>query len=451
MSRRRTSSNGSRSARPAPPHDTYPLGLRVGGRLVIVVGGGPVALRRVRGLLAAGARVRVIAPDVVPELASLVSAGAIERITRGYCDGDLDGAWLVHTATGDPDVDARVAGDAELLRTFCVTAGDAELGSAWVPAVARTPVTDAAGRPAGDLAVAVTAGRDPRRAVRVRDAVVAGLDDGSLPLRAVRPAGDDGRATRPGRVALVGGGPGDAGLITVHGRRLLAAAHVVVVDRLAPRSLLAGLADDVEVVDVGKTSGHHPVPQEEITALLVRHALAGRDVVRLKGGDPYVFGRGGEELDACRAAGIEVEVVPGVTSAVSVPAAAGIPVTHRGLARGFSVLTGHDDVGQVPGGTDHTLVLLMGVTRLADTARALVAAGRPADTPVAVVEDGFGARQRTTVGTLADIADRARAVGVQAPAVTVVGDVVRRSPAWTGPASSHGSAHTVAAPAVRSS
>ncbi|MFC7877497.1 uroporphyrinogen-III C-methyltransferase [Isoptericola sp. NPDC057391] len=455
MSGRRTSSNGSRAARASAPHDTYPLGLRVAGRLVIVVGGGPVALRRVRGLLAAGARVRVIAPDVVPELAALVSAGAIERITRGYCDGDLDGAWLVHTATGDPDVDARVAGDAELLRTFCVTAGDAELGSAWVPAVARTPVTDAAGRPAGDLAVAVTAGRDPRRAVRVRDAVVAGLDDGSLPLRAVRPTDPAGGGTtegaRVGRVALVGGGPGDAGLVTVRGRRLLAAAHVVVVDRLAPRSLLAGLGDDVEVVDVGKTSGHHPVPQEEITALLVRHALAGRDVVRLKGGDPYVFGRGGEELDACRAAGIEVEVVPGVTSAVSVPAAAGIPVTHRGLARGFSVLTGHDDVGQVPGGTDHTLVLLMGVTRLADTARALVAAGRPADTPVAVVEDGFGARQRTTVGTLADIADRARAVGVQAPAVTVVGDVVRRSPAWTGPASAHHPAHTAAAPAVRSS
>ncbi|MFE5336219.1 uroporphyrinogen-III C-methyltransferase [Isoptericola sp. NPDC056573] len=454
MSRRRTSSNAPRAARPAAPHDTYPLGLRVGGRLVIVVGGGPVALRRVRGLLAAGARVRVIAPDVVPELASLVSAAAIERITRGYCDGDLDGAWLVHTATGDPDVDARVAGDAELLRTFCVTAGDAGLGSAWVPAVARTPVTDAAGRPAGDLAVAVTAGRDPRRAVRVRDAVVAGLDDGSLPLRAVRsadPAGGPGGGSRIGRVALVGGGPGDAGLVTVRGRRLLAAAHVVVVDRLAPRSLLTGLADDVEVVDVGKTSGHHPVPQEEITALLVRHALAGRDVVRLKGGDPYVFGRGGEELDACRAAGIEVEVVPGVTSAVSVPAAAGIPVTHRGLARGFSVLTGHDDVGQVPGGTDHTLVLLMGVTRLADTARALVAAGRPADTPVAVVEDGFGSRQRTTVGTLADIADRARAVGVQAPAVTVVGDVVRRSPAWTGPTSAHSSVHSVAAGAVRSS
>ncbi|MGF0115889.1 uroporphyrinogen-III C-methyltransferase [Promicromonospora sp. Marseille-Q5078] len=448
----------------APVHETYPLGLRVAGRLVIVVGGGPVALRRVRGLLTAGARVRVIAPDVVPELATLVTEGTIERVTRGYCDGDLDGAWLVHTATGDPDVDARVAGDAELLRTFCVTAGDAGLGSAWVPAVARTPVADAAGRPAGDLTVAVTAGRDPRRAVRVRDAVAAGLDDGSLPLRAVRPAEPSSdEAPRQGRVALVGGGPGAAGLITVRGRRLLAEAHVVVVDRLAPRALLAGLGEDVEVVDVGKTSGHHPVPQDEISALLVRHALAGRDVVRLKGGDPYVFGRGGEELDACRAAGLEVEVVPGVTSAVSVPAAAGIPVTHRGLARGFSVLTGHDDVGRVPGGTEHTLVLLMGVTRLADTARALVEAGRPAATPVAVVEDGYGARQRTTVGTLADIAAKARAVGVRAPAVTVVGDVVRRSPAWVdglpahvsdqvpGLGADHDRAHPAAPPAVRSS
>jgi uroporphyrin-III C-methyltransferase / precorrin-2 dehydrogenase / sirohydrochlorin ferrochelatase len=455
MTERRRPAAGSRPAPGPAPHETYPLGLRVTGRLVIVVGGGPVALRRVRGLLAAGARVRVVAPDVVPELAALVAAGAVERVTRGYCDGDLDDAWLVHTATGDPAVDARVAADAELLRTFCVTAGDAGLGSAWVPAVARTPVADAAGRAAGDLTIAVTAARDPRRAVRVRDAVVAGLDDGSLPLRAVRPAVAPGEApadgTRPGRVALVGGGPGDPGLVTVRGRRLLAAAHVVVVDRLAPRGLLAGLGDDVEVIDVGKTSGHHPVPQEEISALLVRHALAGRDVVRLKGGDPYVFGRGGEELDACRAAGIEVEVVPGVTSAVSVPAAAGIPVTHRGLARGFSVLTGHDDVGHVPGGTDHTLVLLMGVTRLADTARTLVDAGRPATTPVAVVEDGFGPRQRTTVGTLADIADRARAVGVQAPAVTVVGDVVRRSPAWSEPLPTAVAAHAGAGRPVKSS
>ncbi|WP_166845833.1 uroporphyrinogen-III C-methyltransferase [Isoptericola sp. BMS4] len=432
-------------------HETYPLGLRLDGRLVIVVGGGPVALRRVGGLLAAGARVRVIAPDVVPELAALVARGAVQHLTRGYCEGDLEGAWLVHTATGDPRVDARVAADAELARTFCVTAGDAARASAWVPAVARTRVDDVPADGVGrEVTVAVTAGRDPRRAVRVRDAVAAGLDDGTLPLRRVRPT-DDAEAGRPGRVALVGGGPGAAGLITARGRRLLATADVVVVDRLAPRALLAGLAADVEVVDVGKTPGHHPVPQDEICALLVSHALAGRDVVRLKGGDPYVFGRGGEELAACRAHGIEVEVVPGVTSAVSVPAAAGIPVTHRGVAHGFSVLTGHDAVREVPGGTDHTLVLLMGVTRLADSARALVAAGRPAETPVAVVEDGYGPRQRTTVGTLADIAARAAEVGVRAPAVTVVGDVVRLSPAWAGDDVARGSAHTSPASVVRTS
>jgi uroporphyrin-III C-methyltransferase/precorrin-2 dehydrogenase/sirohydrochlorin ferrochelatase len=412
-------------------NELYPLGLRIAGRLVVVVGGGPVALRRVRALLDAGAHVRVVAPSVVSGIAGLARADAdaspVEIVEREYRRGDLAGAWLAHVATGDPTVDAQVAADAESARIFAVTAGDAELGTAWVPAVARQD----------DVVVAVNAGRDPRRAQGLRDGVAAALAGGDLPLRRMRRAGTD----RVGRVALVGGGPGDPGLVTTRGRRLLAQADVVVVDRLAPRSLLDDLPEDVHVIDVGKTPGHHPVPQSAISALLVEHARAGRDVVRLKGGDPYVFGRGGEELAECRAHGIEVEVVPGVTSAVSVPAAAGIPVTHRGLARGFSVLTGHDDIGRVPGGADHTLVLLMGVSRLAETARALVDAGRPPSTPVAVVEDGFGPRQRTTVGTLADIAGRASAAGVQSPAVTVVGDVVTLSPAWADeldlPAAAH--------------
>lgn len=391
-----------------PGTETYPLGLRVAGRLVVVVGGGPVAARRVRGLVAAGAQVRVVAPSAVPEIAE----ADVELVLRDYRAGDLDGAWLVHTATGDAAVDARVAADAEASRTFCVTAGDAGLGTAWVPAVART------GSDRDEVTVAVTAGRDPRRAQRLRDAVAAQLESGALPLRRVRPT----TSGTPGRVALVGGGPGDPGLITTRGRTLLAQADVVVVDRLGPRSLLETLAPDVEVVDVGKTSGNHPVPQSEINALLVQHALAGRDVVRLKGGDPYVLGRGGEELAACRAHGIEVEVVPGVTSAVAVPAAAGIPVTHRGVARGFSVVTGHDGAASVHGGPDHTLVLLMGVSRLAETAAALVTAERPAETPVAVVEDGG---RRTTVGTLATIAALAAEARVRPPAVVVVGDVVR--------------------------
>jgi uroporphyrin-III C-methyltransferase/precorrin-2 dehydrogenase/sirohydrochlorin ferrochelatase len=410
-------------------HEIYPLGLKIAGRLVVVVGGGPVAARRARALVEAGARVRVVAPDVCEELRVLADVslpGAVELVARAYRAGDLDEAWLVHTATGSPVVDQQVSDDAERGRVFCVTAGDASVGSAWVPAVARTTLTDDA-----EVTVSVTAGRDPRRATAIRDAVAAALRSGALPLRRRRPPSVvEPVETRQGRVWLVGGGPGDTGLITARGRTVLAQADVVVIDRLGPRALLHELSPDVEVIDVGKTSGNHPVPQHEINALLIQHAQAGRDVVRLKGGDPYVFGRGGEELGACRAAGIEVEVVPGVTSAVSVPAAAGIPVTHRGVARGFSVLTGHDGASDVPGGPDHTLVLLMGVTRLAETADALVTADRPAETPVALVEDGFGPRQRVTVGTLADIAERAAAVGVRPPAVIVVGDVVRLSPAW---------------------
>ncbi|MFD7310114.1 uroporphyrinogen-III C-methyltransferase [Promicromonospora sp. NPDC059942] len=425
----------------------YPLGLQVAGRLVVVVGGGPVAARRVRSLLDAGARVRLVAPHAVLGEQGIAVAsessddelapGTVQWVRREYRTGDLDGAWLAHTATGSAAADQQVADDAERARIFCVTAGDASVGSAWVPAVARTTLTDGA-----EVTVAVTAGRDPRRARAIRDAVAGQLQSGALPLRRQRPRGGGptassttsgaaaSAAVTPGRVWLVGGGPGDTGLITARGRAVLAQADVVVVDRLGPRALLDELAPEVEVIDVGKTSGNHPVPQHEINALLVQHAQAGRDVVRLKGGDPYVFGRGGEELAACRAADVEVEVVPGVTSAVSVPAAVGIPVTHRGVARGFSVLTGHDGAAQVPGGPDHTLVLLMGVTHLSDTAAALITADRPADTPAAVVEDGYGPRQRVTIGTLATIAARAAAANVKPPAIIVIGDVVRLSPSW---------------------
>lgn len=395
--------------------------LDVAGRRVVVVGGGPVAARRATAALDAGAAVTVVAPALGDDLAALAGAGRLTWRARAYAAGDLEGAWLAHTATGDRAVDAAVLAEAEERRVFCGDAGDAARSTLWTPAVARVDDVLVA---VGGVRTPDGGGADPGRTRRLRDAVAAALAAGDLPLRRTR-------ARDRGRVALVGGGPGDPGLITARGRRLLAAADVVVADRLAPTALLAELAPDVVVVDVGKSAGHHPVPQEEINRLLVEHALAGREVVRLKGGDPYVLGRGGEERAACEAAGVEVEVVPGVTSAVAVPAAVGIPVTHRGLARGFSVLTGHEELGSAPGGADHTLVLLMGVGRLRATADALVAAGRAASTPVAVVEDGFGPRQRATVGTLADIADRAEAAGVRPPAVTVVGDVVRLCPAWT--------------------
>ena len=395
---------------------SYPVVLDLAGRRALVVGGGPVAARRARALVDAGALVELVAPWVCEEVAALVADRAIHWRARDYVDGDVDGAWFVHTATGDRVTDDAVALAAETARVWCVRADDAAASAAWTPAVARS---------ADGVLVAVSGGGDPGRARAVRDAVAAGLDTGELPVRATRSRRGEG----PGTVHLVGGGPGDDGLITVRGRRLLATADVVVVDRLAPRGLLERLADDVEVIDCGKAPGHHQLTQDQINAVLVERAMRGYDVVRLKGGDPFVLGRGGEEALACHAAGIPVEVVPGVTSAVSVPAAAGIPVTHRGITSSFALVSAHDGVGAVElAASEHptttTLVLLMGVRLLRGSAAALVTAGRSATTPVAIVEGGWTPRQRTTVGTLADIADLAEARAVESPAIVVVGDVV---------------------------
>jgi uroporphyrin-III C-methyltransferase/precorrin-2 dehydrogenase/sirohydrochlorin ferrochelatase len=377
---------------------------------VLVVGGGPVAARRAKGLLDAGARVTVVAPVASAALRELADAGLLTWEQRTYNSSDVEGVWFVQTATGDSAVDAQVSADAEAQRVWCVNASDHEASAAWTPAVAEVD----------DVKIAVNAGGDPRRAMAVRDAVATALETGDLPLRR--------RRASTGSVALVGGGPGDTGLITVRGRRLLGQADVVVADRLGPRELLNELAPDVSVIEVGKTPGHHPVPQSEINRILVEEALKGHRVVRLKGGDPYVLGRGGEEAEYCRQHGVEVEVVSGVTSAISVPAAAGIPVTHRGLAKGFSVVTGHEELSEVPARPDHTVVLLMGVGQLRESASALGKAGLPAGTPVGIVENGYLPNQRVTIGTLGSIADQAEAAGVANPAVIVIGDVVRVSP-----------------------
>ncbi|WP_066293616.1 uroporphyrinogen-III C-methyltransferase [Arthrobacter sp. B6] len=395
--------------------DIYPTALRLLGRPVLVVGGGPVAARRAKGLLDAGARVTVVAPVASAALRELADAGLLTWEPRTYVPSDVDGVWFVQTATGDPAVDSQVSADAEAQRIWCVNASDHEASAAWTPAVA---VVD-------NVQIAVNAGGDPRRAMALRDAVATALETGDLPLRRRRVSNG---AAAAGSVALVGGGPGDTGLITVRGRRLLGQADVVVADRLGPRGLLKELAPDVRVIEVGKTPGHHPVPQAEINRILVEEALKGHRVVRLKGGDPYVLGRGGEEAEYCRHHGVEVEVVSGVTSAISVPAAAGIPVTHRGLAKGFSVVTGHEELSEVPARPDHTVVLLMGVAALRDSAAALAGAGLPLDTPVGIVENGYLPNQRVTIGTLGSIADQAEAAGVANPAVIVIGDVVRVSP-----------------------
>ena len=398
------------------PAARYPLLLDLAGRATLVVGGGPVAARRAAGLVAAGAQVTVIAPAVCEDLADLAAEGRVswwpreataEDVTAGPAgvagagtgpEGDTAGAaagsgsgarpdasrwWLVHTATGDQLVDQEIARRADDAGIWCVRADRAEESAAHTPAIAHGP---------DGVQVAVSGGGDPGRARAIRDAISDLLATGTLPLRRTRPAtappgsrrvrGDRVRLSptrsadapsRPdairasGRVVLVGGGPGDPGLITVAGRQWLSRADVVVTDRLGPTSLLSELGADVTIIDVGKTAGNHPIPQDEINRILVEHARAGRTVVRLKGGDPFVLGRGGEEALHCLAHDVPVEVVPGVTSAVSVPAAAGIPVTHRGITTSLVIASAHAGAGQALDAArtapqDATLVLLMGLS-----------------------------------------------------------------------------------------
>jgi uroporphyrin-III C-methyltransferase len=237
----------------------------------------------------------------------------------------------------------------------------------------------------------------------------------------------------PGRVVLVGAGPGDPELLTLRGLRWLRRADVLVCDRLVDPRLLDEAPDHALRIFAGKSAGRHCLEQSAINAILVHHARRGRLVVRLKGGDPFVFGRGGEEVLACVAADIPVEVVPGVSSAISVPAAAAIPVTHRGLASSFAVVTGHEDPGKPSAPVNweslatavDTLVILMGVSTLPIVASRLIAAGRRAETPAAVIARGTAASQEIVTGSLADIAARAAHIG--APAVIVIGDVVELS------------------------
>jgi len=391
----------------------YLLGLRLHGRLVVVAGGGRVAARRVPGLLASGARVRIVSPGLTPSLSGLAAAGRIDWRSRPYAPGDCAGAWLVCACTSDHQVNAAVAAEAERARCWCVRADDAAASPAWTPASGR----------AGEVSVGVLSG-DPRRSAGIRDAVLGGLRSGELGARR-------GRGAHRG-VALVGGGPGDPGLITVRGRQLLSEADVVVTDRLAPQALLDELPPDVAVIDAAKIPGGTAMGQDRINAVLIEHARAGRFVVRLKGGDPFVFGRGGEELLACLRAGVPVTVVPGVTSAVAVPSAAGVPVTHRGMAQEFHVVSAHvppDDAESTVNwaalaASSGTLVLLMATERLQTVARTLIRHGRPPTTPAAVVADGTLPTQRTVVATLHTVAGQAAAAGIRPPAVVVVGDVV---------------------------
>lgn len=378
----------------------YPLHLDLTGRRVLVVGAGPVGVRRLGALVEAGAAPEVVALDAPSDL-------KVPLQRRAFRADDVDGAWLVLACTGT--VDDQIAAACDQRGTWCVRADDAALSPAWVPAVARVD----------DVVVGVTAGRDPRRAVAARDALALALDTGAVPLRRARPGG--------GSVALVGGGPGDPGLLTVRGRQLLAGADVVVRDRLAPK---IELPEGVEVVEVGKSPHGPSWSQRDIEALLVERAAAGARVVRLKGGDVHLFARGIEEVGACLDAGLPVEVVPGVSSAFAAPAGAGIAVTAKGLTQSVTVVSAHVPPGDERSTVDWdalarlggTLLLLMAVERLPAVSAALVDGGRDPRTPVAVVHDGTLPSQQVVVSTLAEVA--VDAAHLTAPCVVVVGEVV---------------------------
>jgi uroporphyrin-III C-methyltransferase/precorrin-2 dehydrogenase/sirohydrochlorin ferrochelatase len=474
----------------------YPVMLQLLGRSVLVVGGGEVALRKVEGLLAEGARPTVIAPEAVATLEAHATRGAIELRRRAYQAGDVRGFALVFAATDDREVNVRVHDDACAEGLWVNVADVPDLCTFHLPArIRRGAMQVAVGSDGGAPFVVrrlrqmlerrlgpewsewMEAARHFRKAVRGRDLPPAAAErlydrffresvdverlrarvpraeeiDGWLaraggvesavrppPVRALHPGPWAGAARGPrvGLVSLVGGGPGDPGLLTVRARQRLLAADAVVYDRLAEGALPPDLPDRVELHSVGKEAGRHPVPQEEINALLVRLASSGKRTVRLKGGDPLVFGRGAEEADALRSAGIPFEIVPGVTAALGATAAAGIPVTHRGEAVRLTIVTAHEAAKR--GGPQvrweelardphATLVGYMGVASLPEIAAQLQRSGMPASTPAALVSRGTTAGQRVIVSTIARLHEAGLAAGIRPPAIFVVGPTVRKA------------------------
>ncbi|QDA57961.1 siroheme synthase CysG [Thermomonas aquatica] len=451
----------------ASPSKLFPLFADLRGRRVLVVGGGTVARRKVEALLDAGARVVVGAPALEPTLAEWKANARIEHIEGVFAAQWLDAAWLVIAATDDVETNRAVVDAADARRIFSNAVDDAELSRFHVPArVERGPlqiaISSGGGAPMlarllreeletrfddsfGALAELLTRHRErirarwPELGARRRGfaKLLSGPLQGLLRQRqhlAAERAFDaalrehETTATR-GSVALVGAGPGDPGLLTLRALRVLNEADVILHDRLVSDEVLQLARRDAERISVGKHAGGGGHSQAEINAQLVALAQAGKRVVRLKGGDPFVFGRGGEELQALRAHGIGYEVVPGITAAIACAAYAGIPLTHREHAQSLRIVTAHgkDDIDALDWASlargRQTLAFYMGVAGLDRIRERLTAHGLPAATPFALVENGSRPEQRVVAGMLADLPALARLHQVRAPALLVVGDV----------------------------
>ena len=432
----------------------FPFFIQLEGARGLLVGGGRVALRKAEKLLPFGAQLTVVAPCICPPLAALPG---LTLCRRAFADSDLSPAPdFVIAATGDRALDRRIAALCRTRRILVNVVDDPAACGFYFPALVQR----------GRLCIGIsTGGASPTAAAWLRQKIEALLPpgfDGILDRLAARreavkaEGGSEAkRAERlqqafalelaaaeaphapaaawenagPGRVALVGAGCGRADLITVRGLRLLQQCRAVVYDDLIDTALLDTVPAGAERIYVGKRSGRHSAPQAEINAALIALAQRGGLTVRLKGGDPYVFGRGGEEALALQRAGIPFEVVPGITAAIAVPAEAGIPVTHRGVSRAVHIITAHTQ-DETPDfsrwaalAADGTLVFLMGLQRLPQIAAGLLAGGLPPQTPAAVLSGGNAPHPAAVRASLGEITDAARAAGVEAPAVIVVGDV----------------------------
>ena len=452
---------------PAPAR-LFPLFADLRGRRVLVVGGGAVAARKIEALHDTGALVRVGAPVLEPAVAAQVASGRIEYLAGAFRPSWLDGAWLAIAATDDARVNRAVAEAGEARGIWVNVVDDAALARVHLPArVERGPlqiaISSGGGAPMlarlvrerleaqfddsfGALAQLLARHRqrivarwpEPGARRRAFERLLSGPLQGLLRRRRhieaerlldAELAPSRLQAAPRGSVALVGAGPGDAGLLTLRALRLLGEADVILHDRLVSREVLALARRDAERIEVGKRAGGHAVPQERIHALMLEHAAAGRRVVRLKGGDPFVFGRGGEELEALRAAGIDYEVVPGITAAAACAAYAGIPLTHRNHAQSVRLVTAHakdgDDTLDWPALAQErqTLAFYMGVSRLEVVQAQLIAHGRAPETPFALVENGSRPEQRVVNGRLTDLSQLARHHAVQSPALLIVGEV----------------------------
>jgi uroporphyrin-III C-methyltransferase/precorrin-2 dehydrogenase/sirohydrochlorin ferrochelatase len=456
-----------------------PLFADLRDRAVLIVGGGVVAERRVRQMLEAGAVVTVLAPELCEALADLAADGRITHLRREFADETLDPYWLVVAATDDRAVNERVATAAQSQKRFCNVVDDAELCSFLMPAIVdRSPVTIAIGTgghspvlarwvkglieawlPSRLGALAGLVGRwrararelvpDPTQRRRFWERIVTGATaehafagrdaDAERTLEAELATFGGEPTERRGEAYLVGAGPGSPDLITVRGRQLLAIADVVLYDRLASPALLQYARREAELICVGKTPRRPSITQKQLNRLLVGLVRSGKRVCRLKGGDPFIFGRGGEELEALAEAGLKFQVVPGVSAAEGCAAYAGIPLTLRGVSQAVVLTTGHAIDDATPTLQDfrpgQTLALYMGVAQYAEVSAALIAAGHDPATPAAIVESGTTEQQRVIRTSLRSLAAAQATFEIRPPALLIVGETTRFAErySWFGP------------------